>query len=78
MRHTHLTTQQAIDILIREGAIYWTAEGYSSDGVDWLMVSIFFNTQEIHTFGQGMKTKVINEDYRSICIPNPLLPHLPK
>lgn len=60
MRHTKLTTQQAIDILIKEEAIYWTEDGYQStnDGVDWLMVSIFFSTQEIHTFGQGMKTKV--------------------
>lgn len=60
MRYTKLTTQQAIDILVKDGSIYWTEEGYSNDvGVDWLMVSIFFNTQEIHTFCNGMVTRVL-------------------
>lgn len=60
MRHDNLSTEQAIDILIKEDAIYWTEKGYENDvDVDWLMVAIFFNTNEIHTFGQGMKTRVI-------------------
>lgn len=60
MRHDNLTTDQAIDILIKEDAIYWTEKGYEEDvDVDWKMVAIFFNTNEIHTFGQGMKTRVI-------------------
>lgn len=58
-RHDKLTTQQAIEILAKEGSIYWTNEGYSNDvGVDWLMVAIFFNTQEIHSYGQGMVTRI--------------------
>lgn len=59
MRHGQLTTEQAIEILVEEGSIYWTEEAYTGpDTVDWLMVSIFFNTQEIHTFGQGMVTRI--------------------
>lgn len=61
MRHDSLTTEQAINILMYDKVIYWTEEGYrrGMDNVDWLMVAIFFNTNEIHTFNQGMKTKVI-------------------
>ena len=60
MRHTTLTTEQAIDLLFEDEVIYWTEDGYSSDhaGVDWLMVAIFFNTEEIHTYCQGMKTRI--------------------
>lgn len=62
MRHgPYLTTEQAIDILIQDGVIHWTEQAFGFDNVDWLMVSIFFNTNEIHTFNQGMKTKVIYE-----------------
>lgn len=59
MRYGPLTTQQAIDILIQnDGSIYWTEDGYDYDKVDWLMVSIFFNTQEIHTYCHGLKTVI--------------------
>lgn len=60
MRYDNLNTEQAIEILLKEDAIYWTEQGYSNDvDVDWLMVAIFFNSDEIHTFCQGMKTRVI-------------------
>lgn len=59
MRHTHLTTQQAIDILIKDGSIYWTDEGYSNaQNIDWNAISVLFNTEEIHTFGQAMVTRL--------------------
>lgn len=58
MRHTKLTTDQAIDILSKDGSIYWTEEGYRNNGVDWMMVSVFFNTQEIHTYCQGFVTRL--------------------
>lgn len=59
MRYGEITTEQAIDLLLRDGVIYWTLEAYTGrQTVDWLMVSIFFNTQEIHSFTQGMKTKI--------------------
>lgn len=60
MRHGKLTTQQAIEILATDGVIYWTPETYDGDdGVDWLMVAIFFNTQGIESFLQGYKTRLI-------------------
>lgn len=63
MRHTKLTTQEAIEILAEDGSIYWTEEGYMGDcGVDWLIVSIFFNTDEIHTYGQGMVTRIYSDN----------------
>lgn len=62
MRHTNLTTQQAIEILAKDGSIYWTEEGYTGEvNVDWLMVAIFFNTDEIHTYGQGMVTRIYSD-----------------
>ena len=62
MRHDNLTTEQAIDILIKEDAIYWTEKGYEDEvDVDWLMVAIFFNSNQIHTFNQGLKTRVFPE-----------------
>lgn len=66
MRHTNLTTQQAIEILAEHGSIYWTDEGYTmdkfnDDRVDWLMVAIFFNTDEIHTYQQGQVTRIYSD-----------------
>lgn len=59
MRHNSLTTEQAIKILSEEGSIYWSDPFHIfGDTVDWLMVSIFFNTQEIHTYGNGMVTRI--------------------
>jgi hypothetical protein len=60
MRHGPLTTNEAIEILIQDDVIYWTEEEYmdNKSTVDWLMVAIFFNTNEIHSFGQGMKTVI--------------------
>lgn len=59
MRHTTLTTQQAIEILAQDGSIYWTEEGFRTDDqVDCSTVSTFFNTEEIHTYGQGMVTRI--------------------
>ncbi len=59
MRHGIITTEEAISILVRDGSIYWTDEGYLNDKVDWLMVSLFFNTQEIHTYCNGMVTRIL-------------------
>jgi hypothetical protein len=62
MRHNALTTEQAIEILANEGSIYWTEEGYdNADTVDWNAVSVFFNTEEIHTYGQGMVTRIYSD-----------------
>lgn len=62
MRHNALTTEQAIEILANQGSIYWTEEGYdNADTVDWNAVSIFFNTEEIHTYGQGMVTRIYSD-----------------
>jgi hypothetical protein len=58
MRYGKITTFQAIEILARDGCIYFTDEAWQDDGVDWLMVSIFFNTQEIHGFTQGYKVRI--------------------
>lgn len=59
MRHTTLTTQQAIEILAKDGSIYWTDEGYEkADTIDWNAIAVFFNTEEIHTFCQGMVTRI--------------------
>lgn len=59
MRHGKITTEQAINILAKKGSIYWTNDGYmKNDGVDWMMVAIFFNTEEIHTYCQGMVTRI--------------------
>jgi len=69
-RHKRITTEKAIKLLARDGVIYWHEDTYypvsdwsgqyytPNDGVDWLMVAIFFNTNEIHSFGQGMKTRI--------------------
>lgn len=62
MRHNALTTEQAIKILANEGSIYWTEEGYdNADTVDWNAVSVFFNTEEIHTYCQGMVTRIYSD-----------------
>ena len=54
-----IDTNKAIELLLTNGSIYWTDEVYcGDDGVDWLMVAIFLNTQNINTFGQGMVTRV--------------------
>jgi len=60
MRHGALTTDEAIKILAEEGSIYWTQEEYSEpkSTVDWNLIAIFFNTQEINTFGQLMVTRI--------------------
>jgi hypothetical protein len=60
MRHGPLTTDQAIDILIQDDCvIYWNEEGYEDvSAADWMMIAIFFNTDEIHTYCHGMKTVV--------------------
>ena len=60
MRHGKITTEQAIDLLLKDGVIYFTDDGWQGDGVDWLIVSIFFNTQEIHGFTQGLKVRLID------------------
>lgn len=60
MRYESLTTDQAIDILRDEGVIYWTEDGYrNGGGVDWNKVSQAIGTDEIHTFCNGYKTKVV-------------------
>lgn len=62
MRHTKLTTQEAIEILAEDGSIYWTEEGYENVGsVDWNAIAVFFNTEEIHTYGQGMITRIYSD-----------------
>lgn len=72
MRHGPLTTQQAIEIAAQNRtrrtalrgrfretlSIYWNGEGYEADTVDWLMVAIFFNTNDIETFCHGMVTRI--------------------
>jgi hypothetical protein len=59
MRYGPLTTEECINLLIRDGVIYWTEDGYDDvTTADWLMIAIFFNTDEIHTFNQGMKTVI--------------------
>jgi hypothetical protein len=59
MRHTTLTTQQAIEILANDGSIYWTEDGYENvNQIDWNAVSVFFNTEEIHTFCNGLVTRI--------------------
>lgn len=60
MRHGALTTQQAIEILSEDESIYWTAEEYSEpeSTIDWNLVAIFFNTNEIHTFCNGYVTRI--------------------
>lgn len=60
MRIGKITTSEAIAILLKDGCIHWTEDAYiNDDGVDWMMVSIFFNTNEIHTYCQGMVTRII-------------------
>lgn len=63
MRQGALTTDQAIKILAEEGSIYWTDEEYMEpkSTIDWLMVAIFFNTDEIHTYGQMMVTRIYSD-----------------
>lgn len=59
MRHSKLTTQQAIEILAQDGSIYWTEYGYENiNQVDWDAIAVFFNTEEIHTFCNGMVTRI--------------------
>ena len=60
MRHGAITTQQAIEILSEDESIYWTYEEYSEpkSTIDWLLVAIFFNTNEIHTFCNGYVTRI--------------------
>ncbi len=62
MRHTNITTHQAIEMLAKDGSIYWTEEGYMNcNSVDWNIVSIFFNTDQIHTFCNGMVTRLLTK-----------------
>lgn len=62
MRHTTLTTEQAIEILSEDGSIYWTDKGYDNcETVDWNVVAIFFNTDEIHTYCQGLVTRIYSD-----------------
>lgn len=63
MRHGKITTEEAINILASEGVIYWTEEGYENDGgVNWGIVAESFKDHEIHTFNQGMKTRLIPKE----------------
>jgi len=63
MRHGALTTDQAIKILAEDGSIYWTEEEYSEpkSTIDWNLVAIFFNTNEIHTFCNGYVTRIYSD-----------------
>lgn len=59
MRHTTLTTDEAIKILAEDESIYWTEEGYDNCGsIDWNMIAVFFNTDEIHTYCNGLVTRI--------------------
>lgn len=66
MRHTALTTEQAIEILAEDGSIYWTDEGYdNAHTIDWKAIAAFFGTEEIHTFCNGYVTRIyLSEEER--------------
>jgi hypothetical protein len=75
MRHGALTTDEAIKILAEEGSIYWTEDEYSEpkSTIDWNLVAVFFNTEEIHSYGQGMVTRIYFYDPSTV---NKVIGHL--
>lgn len=75
MRHAALTTEEAIKILAEEGSIYWTEDEYCEpkSTIDWNMVAIFFNTEEIHTYCNGYVTRIYFYDPATL---NKVIGHL--